>query len=41
LIGASSVSAICAAYLPTLCGLPGGAGSQATILDGYPMGQRG
>ena len=41
LIGASSVSAICAAYLPVLFGIPGGAGSQATILDGYPMGQRG
>jgi putative tricarboxylic transport membrane protein len=41
LIGASSVSAICAAYLPILFGIPGGAGSQATILDGYPMGQRG
>jgi TctA family transporter len=41
LIGASSVSAICAAYLPILFGIPGGAGSQATILDGYPMGLRG
>lgn len=41
LIGASSVSAICAAYLPVLFGIPGGAGSQATILDGYPMGKRG
>jgi TctA family transporter len=41
LIGASSVSAICAAYLPILFGIPGGAGSQATILDGYPMGRRG
>jgi TctA family transporter len=41
LIGASSVSAICAAYLPVLFGIPGGAGSQATILDGYPMGRRG
>jgi TctA family transporter len=41
LIGASSVSAICAAYLPILFGIPGGAGSQATILDGYPMGKRG
>lgn len=41
LIGASSVSAICAAYLPVLFGIPGGSGSQATILDGYPMGQRG
>ena len=41
LIGASSVSAVCAAYLPVLFGIPGGAGSQATILDGYPMGQRG
>ncbi len=41
LIGASSVSAICAAYLPVLFGVPGGAGSQATILDGYPMGKRG
>ena len=41
LIGASSVSAICAAYLPVLFGIPGGSGSQATVLDGYPMGQRG
>jgi TctA family transporter len=41
LIGASSVSAICAAYLPILFGIPGGAGSQATVLDGYPMGKRG
>jgi TctA family transporter len=41
LIGASAVSAICAAYLPILFGIPGGAGSQATILDGYPMGKRG
>ncbi len=41
LIGASAVSAICAAYLPTLFGIPGGAGSQATILDGYPMGRKG
>jgi putative tricarboxylic transport membrane protein len=41
LIGASSVSAICAAYLPVLFGIPGGSGSQATILDGYPMGRRG
>jgi putative tricarboxylic transport membrane protein len=41
LIWASSVSAICAAYLPILFGIPGGSGSQATVLDGYPMGQRG
>ncbi|MGH7847610.1 MAG: tripartite tricarboxylate transporter permease [Candidatus Binatia bacterium] len=41
LIGASSVSAVCAAYLPILFGIPGGGGSQATILDGYPMGKRG
>jgi TctA family transporter len=41
LIGISSVSAICAAYLPVLFGIPGGAGSQATILDGYPMGRKG
>ena len=41
LIGASSVSSICAAYLPILFGIPGGAGSQATVLDGYPMGKRG
>jgi len=41
LIGASSVSAICAAYLPVLFGIPGGSGSQATVLDGYPMGKRG
>jgi putative tricarboxylic transport membrane protein len=41
LIGASAVSAICAAYLPVLFGIPGGAGSQATVLDGYPMGRRG
>ena len=41
LIGASSVSVICAAYLPILFGIPGGSGSQATVLDGYPMGKRG
>lgn len=41
LIGASAVSAICAAYLPVLFGIPGGSGSQATVLDGYPMGKRG
>ncbi len=41
LIGASSVSAICAAYLPILFGIPGGSGSQATVLDGYPMGKNG
>ncbi|MGH7775301.1 MAG: tripartite tricarboxylate transporter permease [Candidatus Binatia bacterium] len=41
LIGASSVSAICAAYLPVLFGIPGGGGSVATVLDGYPMGKRG
>src|SRR5262249_59225057 len=41
LIGASSVSAICAAYLPILFAIPGGSGSQATVLDGYPMGKRG
>jgi TctA family transporter len=41
LIGVSAVSAICAAYLPVLFGIPGGAGSQATVLDGYPMGRKG
>ena len=41
LIGASSVSAICAAYLPILFGIPRGSGSQATVLDGYPMGKKG
>lgn len=41
LIGASAVSAICAAYLPILFGIPGGSGSQATVLDGYPMGRKG
>ena len=40
LIGASSVSAICAAYLPILFGIPGGSGSQATVLDDYPIGKR-
>ena len=40
-IGASAVSAICAAYLPILFGIPGGSGSQATVLDGYPMGKKG
>jgi TctA family transporter len=41
LLGVSAVSAICAAYLPVLFGIPGGAGSSATVLDGYPMGRRG
>src|SRR5574339_460575 len=40
LIGASSVSAICAAYLPILFGIPGGSGSQATVLDGYPIDRK-
>ena len=26
---------------PVLFGIPGGSGSQATVLDGYPMGKRG
>src|SRR2546430_17315609 len=41
LIGASSVSAVCATYLPILLGIPEGSGSQTTVLDGYPMGNRG
>lgn len=41
LIAMDAVSSICAAYLPILFGIPGGAGSQATILDGHPMGRRG
>lgn len=41
LIGMDAVSSICAAYLPILFGIPGGAGSQSTVLDGYPMGRRG
>jgi TctA family transporter len=41
LIAMDAVSSICAAYLPVLFGIPGGAGSQATVLDGYPMGRRG
>ncbi|MBI2986754.1 MAG: tripartite tricarboxylate transporter permease [Deltaproteobacteria bacterium] len=41
LLGVSAVSAICAAYLPILFGIPGGTGSVATIMDGYPMGKRG
>lgn len=41
LIAMSGVSSICAAYLPVLFGIPGGAGSQATVLDAYPMGRRG
>src|ERR1044072_2135122 len=41
LIGASSVSASCAAYLPILFGIPGGSGSQATLVTGYTMGKKG
>jgi TctA family transporter len=41
LIGAIAVSSICAAYLPILFGIPGGSGSQATVMDGYPMGLQG
>jgi TctA family transporter len=41
LMGVWAVSSVCAAYLPVLFGIPGGAGSQATVLDGYPMGLRG
>jgi len=41
LIAMDAVSTICAAYLPILFGIPGGTGSVATVLDGYPMGRRG
>ncbi len=41
LIGMDAVSSTCSAYLPVLFGIPGGAGSQATVLDGYPMGRNG
>lgn len=41
LVAINTVSSTCAAYLPVLFGVPGGAGSQATVLDAYPMGLRG
>jgi len=41
LIGMDAVSSTCSAYLPVLFGIPGGAGSQATVLDGFPMGRNG
>jgi len=41
LIGMDAVSSICSAYLPILFGIPGGAGSQSTVMDGYPMGRNG
>ncbi len=41
LIGMDAVSSTCSAYLPVLFGIPGGAGSQATVMDGYPMGRNG
>ena len=41
LIGMDAVSSTCSAYLPVLFGIPGGAGSQATVMDGYPMGRGG
>ncbi len=41
LIGMDAVSSTCSAYLPVLFGIPGGAGSQATVLDGHPMGRNG
>ena len=41
LVAIGTVSSTCAAYLPVLFGVPGGAGSQSTVLDGHPMGLRG
>ncbi len=41
LIGMDAVSSTTSAYLPVLFGIPGGAGSQATVLDGYAMGRNG
>jgi len=41
LLGIATVSNTANTFLSVLIAVPGGAGSQATILDGYPMAQKG
>ena len=41
LLGMDGVTSFGDSFLPVLFGIPGGAGSQAIILDGAPMGRRG
>jgi TctA family transporter len=41
LLGMDGVTSFGDSFLPVLLGIPGGAGSQAIILDGAPMGRRG
>jgi putative tricarboxylic transport membrane protein len=41
IIGAATVGNTATTFTSVLIGVPGGAGSQATILDGYPMAKRG
>lgn len=41
LLGMDAVTATGNSFLPVLFGVPGGASGQATIMDGYPLGQKG
>jgi TctA family transporter len=41
MFGAASVSNTANTFTSVLVGVPGGSGSQATILDGYPMAKKG
>lgn len=41
IFGAASVSNTANTFTSVLIGVPGGAGSQATILDGYPLAKKG
>jgi TctA family transporter len=41
IIGAATVGNTATTFTSVLVGVPGGVGSQATILDGYPMAKRG
>lgn len=41
ILGAATVGNTATTFTSVLIGVPGGAGSQATVLDGYPMAKRG
>ncbi len=41
IIGAATVGGTATTFTSVLIGVPGGAGSQATVLDGFPMAKRG
>lgn len=41
IFGAATVGNTATTFTSVLIGVPGGAGSQATVLDGYPMAKRG